>query len=537
MTTIAPINNGIAAWPVGLSQHHLSGVWSIIEPMFDERARAEVRARFDELFERHYPSKTPESAALVEEICWASRVQNRAAAAQLAAIGKLFAYRLARCSENEDWAIDTMAAVAAEVAAALRIGQGPADSLLRYARAMRERLPKVGEVFKAGDIDYLAFQTIVYRTDLITAPDVLAAVDAQLAVNVPRWPSLSRGRLGAAVDRVVARVDADAVRRRKERQTGREVSIWRGVDGISHLEGKLLTPDAQALDSRLDALAATVCDHDPRSRAERRADALGALAGGADRLGCRCGRADCAAGKRPAAAPVTIHVIAERATLTGAGEAPAAALCADGVIAPELVTALARSAKLVPLVHPGDAPPEPGYVPSRALADFVRCRDLTCRWPGCDRPATQCDIDHTIPYAAGGPTHAANLKCYCGAHHLVKTFWGWQEKQLPDGTLILTSPAGRTHVTTPGSALLFPSLCQAVGGMPAPEADLPVDYCGERTAMMPKRRRTRAQNRAQRVATERRRNREARRRHAHQRAAEHSSSPDPPTTDDEPPPF
>jgi hypothetical protein len=40
---------------------------------------------------------------------------------------------------------------------------------------------------------------------------------------------------------------------------------------------------------------------------------------------------------------------------------------------------------------------------------------------------------------------------------LVKTFWGWREQQLPDGTLILTSPAGRTYVTTPGSALLEPA--------------------------------------------------------------------------------
>ena len=33
----------------------------------------------------------------------------------------------------------------------------------------------------------------------------------------------------------------------------------------------------------------------------------------------------------------------------------------------------------------------------------------------------------------------------------MKTFWGWRDQQLPDGTLILTSAAGRTHVTTPGS--------------------------------------------------------------------------------------
>ena len=117
----------------------------------------------------------------------------------------------------------------------------------------------------------------------------------------------------------------------------------------------------------------------------------------------------------------------------------------------------------------------------------------------------------------------------------MKTFWGWREKQLPDGTLILTSPAGQTYVTTPGSALLFPSLCHAVGGMPAPETDPPPDYCADRTAMMPKRRRTRAKEQAYRIATERRQNHNARTtRHTQ---APSYTGPAPPPTDDDPPPF
>ncbi len=497
----------------------------------------EFAARLDEQIERCSPSKTPTSAALLERICSSARAENRAAAAQLVAIGELFGYRLSRCSETEDWAMDTMEAVAAEVAAGLRISQRLAASRLGYARAMRERLPKTARVFVAGDIDYWAFTTIVSRTDLITDPDVLAKVDGLVAANVGRWPSLTRGRLSGKVDAIVARVDADAVRRRKEQQTDREIWIGSEQDGISQIQGTLFTPDAHALDKRLSELAATVCEHDPRSREQRRADALGALAAGADRLGCRCGRSDCAARARPAASPVVIHVIAEQATLTGAGDAPASELCADGLITPELVEELAKSAKLVPLVHPGDAAPEPQYTPSKALADFVRCRDLTCRWPGCDVPAIHCDIDHSIPYEHGGPTHAGNLNCKCRTHHLAKTFWGWREQQLADGTLILTSPSGATHVTTPGSALLFPSLCYAVGGMPTPEADLPLDdYCGQRSAMMPKRRRTRAQNRAQRIASERRHNRDARL--ARRGEAESYTGPAPPDTDDdEPPPF
>ena len=495
----------------------------------------EIAARFDELFERRYPSTTAQSAALVDRICSSSRGENRAAAEQLAAIGDLLAYRLTRCSDTAAWAIDTEEAVAAELAAALRIGQGLAASRLRYARAMRERLPKVAEVFKAGDIDYRMFQTIVYRTDLITDHELLAAVDAELAVKVPRWPSMTPSRLGGQVDKIVVKADADAVRRRKQRHADRGIWIGDVEGGMSEIHGSLFSPDAHALDKRLNALAATVCEHDPRSREQRRADALGALAAAADRLGCRCGRPDCAAGKRPAATPVVIHVIAEQSSINGFGSAPASEVSADGLIAPELLEQLAQSAKLVPLIHPVDALPEPGYVPSAALADFVRCRDLTCRWPGCDRPAVHCDLDHTIPYAEGGPTHASNLKCYCRTHHLIKTFWGWRDTQLPDGTVILTSPAGRTYVTTSGSALLFPSLCLSTGGVPAPEVDPPIDYCEDRTAMMPKRRRTRAQTRAHRIATERRHNRDARRPRRAERLA--NVGPAPPETDDDPPPF
>jgi hypothetical protein len=115
-------------------------------------------------------------------------------------------------------------------------------------------------------------------------------------------------------------------------------------------------------------------------------------------------------------------VIAEQATIEGRGSTPGSEMGADGLIGAELVAELAASARLVPLIHPVDAAPEPGYVPSKALADFVRCRDLTCRWPGCDQPASDCDLDHTVPYADGGPTHASNLKCYCRTHHDVCDF-------------------------------------------------------------------------------------------------------------------
>jgi uncharacterized protein DUF222 len=460
----------------------------------------------------------------------AARAENRAAGQRLAVIGELDVLWLRRFGERETWGTDTHDAITAEIVAALGITRGLADSYLDYARAMRLRLPRVGALLVAGDIDYRAFQTIVFRTDLITDPQVLDAVDAELALKVARWTGITQGRLGGHVDAIVARADQDAVRRRRERRGDREVSFWGDADGLTEMFGRLVTTDAHAIDARLDALAATVCAEDPRTRNQRRADALGALAVGADRLSCRCGQGHCAAAASPAPSPVVLHVIATEATLDGTGRTPGSMIGSDAVVPAELIVELARSARSRPLIHPADSPPESGYTPSRALADFVRCRDLTCRFPGCDHSATRCDLDHTIPHADGGPTHASNLKALCRRHHLLKTFWGWRDQQLPDGTIIWTSPAGQTYITTPGSALLFPSLCVPTQVL-EPVPDRP--RCADRAAMMPTRRRTRTQNRANYVAAERRHNRAAR------QATQHAAfgGPAPPARDDEPPPF
>ena len=74
----------------------------------------------------------------------------------------------------------------------------------------------------------------------------------------------------------------------------------------------------------------------------------------------------------------------------------------DSLIPAEILRELAAAAKCLPIIPPRGAVAEPGYTRSRALADFVRCRDLTCRAPGCDRPAVGCDLDHTVPYDDGG---------------------------------------------------------------------------------------------------------------------------------------
>lgn len=476
------------------------------------------------------PSDTAESRALLVRIGASARAENQAAARRLAAVAELFELRRRERGEREDWAVDTWAAVGAEVAAALRISLAMAGSYMNYGLEMK-RLPAVADVFVAGDIDMQLFRTIVYRTSLISDEAVMAEVDRRLAEKVARWPSMTRGRLASEIDRIVAEHDPDAVQRVRERARGREVRFGDPENGCTELTGRLFSTDAEALDRRLDALARSVCDGDPRDVEQRRADALGALAIGGDHLACRCGAAECPAAQQSCAGTVVIHVVADEAALQGRSGKPGYSLGSGTVIPAELLAELAAQARLSPLVHPADAPAEAGYRPSRALADYVRARDLTCRAPGCDRPATQCDLDHTIPYPYG-PTHAGNIKCLCRQHHLLKTFWGWRDRQLADGTVVWSLPGKQTYVTTPGSALLFPSLMVPTHA-PKPVADVPQATDGDRGVLMPRRKTTRAQNRARYLTAERARNRALRR-------ARHDVlfRPGPATgSDDDPPPF
>ena len=95
-------------------------------------------------------------------------------------------------------------------------------------------------------------------------------------------------------------------------------------------------------------------------------------------------------------------------------------------------------------------------------------------------------------------------------HHLLKTFWGgptgWRDRQLADGTIIWTSPRGRTYVTEPGSKLLFPSLCKP--SAPVTITDVARNEAPQHNSglTMPRRKQTRAQDRAQRITDDRRLN-------------------------------
>ncbi len=505
------------------------------------RGAGRIASVFDSLLPSAEALERSDDAAVMAAIAACARMEAAAAARRLAAVAEFVHRHADGPTDCAHWSCDNWDAMAAEVAAAQGISHAMASSQMYLACALRDRLPQVAALFAEGTISARLASTIVWHTGLIKDPEALRLVDTTLAGDASRFGPMSATKTAQAIDAVVDQYDPGALRRTRAGARGREIVIGSSNDesATAHLWGSLFATDAAVLDRRLTQMAHEVCQDDPRTIAQRRADALGALAAGAKRLTCGCGNVDCVAGADAdeRAASVIIHVVAqasavdvdpdphmsgERATrpitpemtlaealapdpepdVPAGPKPPAALITSGGVLSPALVAELARGgAKVRPVRHPGDAPPEPGYRPSTDLERFIRCRDMTCRFPGCDRPAEICDVDHTIAYPLG-PTHPSNLKCLCRKHHLLKTFWaGWRDEQWPDGTIVWTSPAGQTYTTRPGSRLLFPTLCLPTGQIPS----TPTQYRspGNRGIMMPTRRRTRAQDRARRIDAER----------------------------------
>ncbi len=92
---------------------------------------------------------------------------------------------------------------------------------------------------------------------------------------------------------------------------------------------------------------------------------------------------------------------------------------------------------------------EPGYTLSPRLRHLIAARTVSCCAPGCRRPAARCDFDHTIAYQAGGRSCECNVRPLCRRHHRCKQAPGWAARQPDPGTMIWTTPAGRTYTTGP----------------------------------------------------------------------------------------
>jgi hypothetical protein len=101
---------------------------------------------------------------------------------------------------------------------------------------------------------------------------------------------------------------------------------------------------------------------------------------------------------------------------------------------------------VVPCTHANAAS---GYrIPDR-MRDLIEVRDQDCGFPICRRPASGCDLDHTVPYDQGGLTCPCNISGGCRHDHRMKGSTAWRLRQPRPGTLIWTAPSGLAWTVTP----------------------------------------------------------------------------------------
>ena len=140
-------------------------------------------------------------------------------------------------------------------------------------------------------------RTIVSRTYLIDDDEAMAAVDAALAERVVRWGALSVKKTEDAIDALVDEHDPGAVRRATESAAQETVQFGSPTDvaGTTTIWARLNSADAALMEHSVEEMARSVCDADPRTIDQRRANALVAAVTHTA-FDCTCGQPDCGGG-------------------------------------------------------------------------------------------------------------------------------------------------------------------------------------------------------------------------------------------------
>ncbi|MGW4246742.1 DUF222 domain-containing protein [Nocardia sp. NPDC004722] len=374
---------------------------------------------------------------------------------------------------------------ATEIGVALKVSQGTADGLIGLGLDLENRCPATREAFAAGRID-LAQTRAITKSLSNASEELLAELEPAMAAYAEKADPQRIRR--TARRRLLEADPAGQAARRKAAEADRYVSITAHDDGTALLDGVLPAAGGQTLYERLREMASTqCCGKDPRTVAQRRADALVALADGTGRLICRCGLEDCpraVVGETPVARKALVQVGVSAETLAGLQDNPAL-LAGLGAIDPDLARQVARHARFEVITDTTAVSPtgagqassarqttsahtELRYRPGARTARQARAIDGICRAPGCQIPAAASDLDHQDRFdhsdpQAGGHTTEDNLGARCRRHHRLKTLAdnhanGWTVRHHPGRVVEWCTPTGESVTTEPeGSLYLFPS--------------------------------------------------------------------------------
>ena len=352
----------------------------------------------------------------------------------------------------------------AQIAVVLLMPERSVETLLFTARSLIHDLPATFARLSAGRISDRHARIL---SDSIAglATEDRAALEQQL---LPAAATLTPSKFERKVRLAVATLHPEQLEEKARAARGmREYVLEPAPDGMAWLHHYLPAEHAVAIWNRADATARHLAGPDePRTVAQLRSDVIqDILLDDGVLLPPEQGEQGLREPSRQhrgltPAVQVTVPVL----TLNGVENTPAV-LKGYGPIDPETARRLAGTSKgfYRILTHPvtgailqyerdrRDVPVE--------LRRYVVDRDETCRFPGCNRPAATCDIDHTRPWSENGPTDHDNLAAICRNHHRVKHDGGWMLEQdaAHPGVLKWTTPIGlqfSTQPTTPPATLV-----------------------------------------------------------------------------------
>lgn len=185
-------------------------------------------------------------------------------------------------------------ALDAQVSTLLRMGSAAARHAVETAIGLVERVPKVFGLVGENVISPKAAEAALCRARALGA-DQVREYDTALHERLTReFEVLSLPALREAADAIVDRLDHEAAERRRKLAEGdRRVTFRPDEDGMGTVFALLPAHDQRELSARLDHIVTTVCDDDPRTVPQRRADGLMQLSRGYGTLGCQCETEDC----------------------------------------------------------------------------------------------------------------------------------------------------------------------------------------------------------------------------------------------------
>ena len=325
----------------------------------------------------------------------------------------------------------------------------------RQGQQLPIKLPATAAVFAAGGTSLAHVEVIGRLLNSGVArrlsPEVWAGVEQQLAAHADEYTPAELRSWGAQLIEAHDQ-DGPGPEDGPPAQVN-EVRITGLRDGGIKLVGRFEDPvRAAAIRTVIDAKSAPLTADDPRSAGERRADAL------ADAMGFVLAHGDdvlpAAGGERPR---VSVHI--QLSDLQG--RARAASLDVGDTLHPTALRLLCCDAGVVPVVLNGAGQPLDVGRSRRTVPDGLRraviARDRGCAHPGCDRPASWCQIHHIVPWAEGGSTRLDNLVMLCATHHREIHATAWAVRMAEDGIPEFVPPRWLDRRQRPRRRLRVPS--------------------------------------------------------------------------------